>query len=61
MTYRLDIVSIRVENIRCVVVGIVVQTRAGEAVVGASSGQCRGVERVDDLPFTAGEGDVDTG
>src|SRR5258708_35669831 len=43
---RLDAVPVGIENVRSVITGIVIQARAGLAVVGRARRHCRLVERV---------------
>src|SRR5581483_4638632 len=60
MTDRLDVVAVRVENVRTVVV-LVVPAHARRAVVNAAGGETRGMECVDGRSVFARERDVHAG
>jgi hypothetical protein len=53
-----DVVAVGVEYERAVIVLVIVRARAGWAVVFAAGGECRLVERIDELTLVASERDV---
>src|SRR5206468_10368882 len=58
MTHRLDVVTVRIEHERAVVVGMVVHPQPRSAVVAASCGDRRAVKRIDLCARIGAKGDV---
>src|SRR5215211_8536487 len=58
MADSLNVVTVRIEDVCAVVVGVVLRSETRRTVVAAARGERRGVKRIDGCAVWRGEGDV---